>query len=285
MRGDEVQGWCAIALALREPEQDHLASRLPTYLHPLGGRSLAWHVMRAVTDLDPQPSPLLLVGSPMLDAAVTGEVPALVVHSREDALWCEDVWKHLRPGCDGMLVVDAAAAALGPSLEAFFQGRTDRVLRGPGGEALAVTMRTEEARERCARGSTIEAFAEGLESVAAARPEEAFVVRDRATLARAGALVRRRTVERLMAGGVTFLAPESVIVDVDVQIAADTIIYPGVVLEGRTSIAGETVIGPGCRIIDAEVGSGVELKGYNYIVRTRIRNRAVLEPYVRRGFD
>lgn len=280
-----AQDWCAIVLALREPEQDRLASRLPTYLHPLAGRSLAWHVMRALTELDPPPSPLLLVGSPMLDATVTGEVPAVVVHTPEGVAWSEGIWERFRPGCERVLVVDAAAAALDASLEAFFAGPVDRVLRGPGGEALAVLLAADEAPARCARGATLEEVGEGLEPVEAARPEEAFVVRDRAGLARAGALVRRRSVERLMAGGVTFLAPESVIVDVDVQIGADTVVYPGVVLEGRTTIGGETVVGPGCRIIDAQVGSGVELKGYNYIVRTRIRNRAVLEPYVRRGFD
>ncbi|HUH12922.1 MAG TPA: hypothetical protein VMK65_07415 [Longimicrobiales bacterium] len=280
-----MAGWCAIVLALREPEQDRLSSRLPTYLHPLAGRSLAWHVMRTLSELDPAPEPLLLVGSPMLDAAVTGEVPAVVVHTRDGVPWCDPVWEQLRPGCERVLLVDAAAPALEASLEVFMAGPAGRVLRAPGGEALALLMDVEEARERCALGATLEAVGEGLETAAAERPEEGFVVRDRAGLARAAALVRRRTVEGLMEGGVTFLAPESVIVDVDVQIGADTIIYPGVVLEGRTTIGGETVIGPGCRIIDAQVGSGVELKGYNYIVRTRIRNRAVLEPYVRRGFD
>ncbi len=88
-----------------------------------------------------------------------------------------------------------------------------------------------------------------------------------------------------MAGGVTFLEPRSVLADVDVRIGPDTLVYPGVVLEGRTVIGSETVIGPGCRIIDSQVGSGVELKGWNYLVNTNIRNRAVLEPYVRRGYD
>ncbi len=89
----------------------------------------------------------------------------------------------------------------------------------------------------------------------------------------------------LMEGGASFLLPDSVWVDVDVRIGRDSVVYPGVVLEGQTTIGVETVIGPGCRIIDSWVGSGVELKGWNYVAHTSVRNRAILEPYVRRGFD
>jgi bifunctional UDP-N-acetylglucosamine pyrophosphorylase/glucosamine-1-phosphate N-acetyltransferase len=74
-------------------------------------------------------------------------------------------------------------------------------------------------------------------------------------------------------------------VDVDVRIGPDTVIYPGAVLEGQTEIGPECVVGPHSRVIDATIGRGVELKGWNYITRTSIRNHAVLEPYVRRGFD
>jgi bifunctional UDP-N-acetylglucosamine pyrophosphorylase / glucosamine-1-phosphate N-acetyltransferase len=88
-----------------------------------------------------------------------------------------------------------------------------------------------------------------------------------------------------MEGGTTFLLPESVMVDVDVRIGRDTIVYPSVVLEGQTTIGDETVIGPGCRVIDSWIGSGVELKGWNYVAHTSVRNRAILEPYVRRGFS
>lgn len=280
-----MREWCAIALALREPEDDALASRIPTYLHPLAGRTLTWHVLRAVAGLEPTASPLLLVGPPELDAAVTGEVPATLVHTTHPEDWWERTRRELRPGCGGVLVVDAAAPALSASLESLLEGPQGRALLGVDGSILAVWMETEEAEEHCARGAELEAIAEGLERVHATSPEEAFLVRDRVALALAAAAIRDRTVAQLMAGGATFLAPETVVVDVDVTIGSDTIIYPGVVLEGQTSIGTETVVGPGCRIIDAQVGSGVELKGYNYIVRTRVRNRAVLEPYVRRGFD
>src|SRR5690606_36229639 len=112
-----------------------------------------------------------------------------------------------------------------------------------------------------------------------------FPVRNRHDLARLQGRVRDQLVRALMDAGVTFLLPESVLVDVDVRVGRDTVIYPGVILEGSTTVGEESVIGPGCRIIDSWVGSGVELRGWNYIAHASVRNRAILEPYVRRGFD
>ena len=56
-------------------------------------------------------------------------------------------------------------------------------------------------------------------------------------------------------------------------------------LEGATVIGSECVIGPYSRIVEASIGRGVELAGWNYVARTSVRNHAVLEPYARRGLD
>ena len=56
-------------------------------------------------------------------------------------------------------------------------------------------------------------------------------------------------------------------------------------LEGATEIGAECVIGPFSRLVEATVGRGVELRGWNYVAHTSVRNHAVLEPYVRRGVD
>jgi bifunctional N-acetylglucosamine-1-phosphate-uridyltransferase/glucosamine-1-phosphate-acetyltransferase GlmU-like protein len=45
------------------------------------------------------------------------------------------------------------------------------------------------------------------------------------------------------------------------------------------------VIGPHSRIVESTIGKGAELRGWNYVARTSVRNQAVLEPYVRRGID
>jgi bifunctional UDP-N-acetylglucosamine pyrophosphorylase/glucosamine-1-phosphate N-acetyltransferase len=110
-------------------------------------------------------------------------------------------------------------------------------------------------------------------------------VLDRHTLADASVALRNRLVRKHEAAGVSFVLPETTWIDADVRIGADSVIYPGAVLEGQTEIGSECVIGPYTRIVDASIGRGAELKGWNYVARTSIRNHAVLEPYVRRGFD
>ena len=81
------------------------------------------------------------------------------------------------------------------------------------------------------------------------------------------------------------MLPDTNWIDVDVVIGADTLLYPGVLLEGQTEVGNECVIGPHCRIVESRIGRGVEMKGWNYITHTSIRNHAVLDPYVRRGYD
>jgi bifunctional UDP-N-acetylglucosamine pyrophosphorylase/glucosamine-1-phosphate N-acetyltransferase len=121
--------------------------------------------------------------------------------------------------------------------------------------------------------------------VAATTPEEVIRVIDRHTLAEAGKAIHDRLIRLHEAGGVSFVLPATTWVDADVTIGADTVIYPGAVIEGHTAIGSECVIGPYSRLADAMLGRGVELKGWNYVARTSVRNHAVLEPYVRRGFD
>lgn len=110
-------------------------------------------------------------------------------------------------------------------------------------------------------------------------------VNDREQLAAAEAVVRRRIRRRLMSEGVTFLAPETTLVDAEVEIGPDTVVYPGVLIEGVSTIGREAVIGPFSRIVDSHVGRGAELRGWNHLVRTTIPNGSIVKAYVRRGAD
>ncbi|MDX1660898.1 MAG: NTP transferase domain-containing protein [Gemmatimonadota bacterium] len=116
-------------------------------------------------------------------------------------------------------------------------------------------------------------------------PVEMLGINDREQLAEAEAVLRDRIRRRLMAEGVTFLSPESSIVDADVKIGPDTVVYPCVVIEGASAIGREAVIGPFTRIVDAHVGRGAELQGWNSIVHTTVAKGAIVKPYVRQGAD
>jgi hypothetical protein len=125
----------------------------------------------------------------------------------------------------------------------------------------------------------------GAHRVAPTSEDELIRITDRHALSDAAIAMRDRLVREHEAKGVSFVLPATTWVDADVRIGPDTVIYPGTVIEGSTDIGAECVIGPYSRIVESRIGRGVELKGWNYVTRTTIRNHAVLEPYVRRGFD
>ncbi len=122
-------------------------------------------------------------------------------------------------------------------------------------------------------------------SVLLADPQELMGVNDRAQLAEAEAVLRDRIRRRLMREGVTFVSPDTTLIDSDVQIGPDTVIYPGVIIEGVSSVGRESVIGPFTRIANAHLGRGVELKGWNLIAHTTIPHGSIVQPYVRQGAD
>lgn len=116
-------------------------------------------------------------------------------------------------------------------------------------------------------------------------PIEVMGINDRAQLSEAETILRDRIRRHLMKEGVTFLAPETTLIDADVEIGPDTVVYPGVLIEGASSVGRESVIGPFTRIVDAHIGRGVELKGWNYIARTTVPNGSIVGPYVQQGAE
>ncbi|MEJ2152619.1 MAG: NTP transferase domain-containing protein [Gemmatimonadota bacterium] len=110
-------------------------------------------------------------------------------------------------------------------------------------------------------------------------------INDRVQLAKADAVLRDRIRQRLMRSGVTFFAPETTLIDADVCIGKDTIIHPGVIIEGQSVIGSNSVIGPFSRLHDVTVGHRVELEGWNYIVRANIPDESVIGPYVQQGTE
>ncbi|MGI6359329.1 MAG: bifunctional UDP-N-acetylglucosamine diphosphorylase/glucosamine-1-phosphate N-acetyltransferase GlmU [Bacillota bacterium] len=90
--------------------------------------------------------------------------------------------------------------------------------------------------------------------------QEALGINDRVRLAEAEAYLRQRIRERLMLAGVTFLQPETTLVDDTVSIGQDTIVYPGCLLEGNTAIGSGCVIGPYTRLTDCRVGDRTSIE-------------------------
>src|SRR5215207_3265103 len=87
-------------------------------------------------------------------------------------------------------------------------------------------------------------------------PEEANLVNDRAQLARAEAILRRRILDAHMRDGVTVRDPASTHIEASVEIGRDTVILPGCMLHGETRIGTDCVIGPCTDLQDTLVGDG-----------------------------
>lgn len=88
---------------------------------------------------------------------------------------------------------------------------------------------------------------------------ETLGVNDRQQLAEAEAVLRGRTNAHWLRNGVTIVDPENTYIDVTVDMGTDVTIFPGVVLQGDSVIGDGTVIGPGCHIVDSNIGSDARL--------------------------
>jgi bifunctional UDP-N-acetylglucosamine pyrophosphorylase/glucosamine-1-phosphate N-acetyltransferase len=85
-------------------------------------------------------------------------------------------------------------------------------------------------------------------------PHEILGINDRAQLAQAEAILRRRTAERLMLSGVTIVDPATTCVDDTVEVGPDSVIRPNTHILGQTRIGEECDIGPNSIVVDTTVG-------------------------------
>jgi bifunctional N-acetylglucosamine-1-phosphate-uridyltransferase/glucosamine-1-phosphate-acetyltransferase GlmU-like protein len=275
--------WQAVVAALDDNEA--FRSRVSVYLYPVAGRATLWHVVRALLDVVPPPDDVLV----LYHDGVLPDLHMDGVNVRQQAVERGSEARALRAAVTspGMKVlVDGAAPLLSSQTIA-------RLLRAAEQGVAALPRDDDEHAPRLAVAGEGPALASaddprvpsGAARVASTSPEELLRVTDRHSLSDASVAVRDRLVRAHEREGVSFLLPATIWLDVDVRIGPDTIIYPGAVLEGETDIGSECVIGPHSRVVESVIGRGTELKGWNYVCRAHVRNRAVLEPYAKRGVD
>ena len=104
----------------------------------------------------------------------------------------------------------------------------------------------------------------GVETVTVSNPNEIRGINSRGELAAVSRIVRNDKTDELMAAGVTIEDPATTYVDRDVTVGADTIIHPGVSLEGRTAVGVGCEIHSGVRIVDSAIGDRVTI--FNHCV-------------------
>jgi len=89
---------------------------------------------------------------------------------------------------------------------------------------------------------------------------EALGINDRVQLAAATSLMRQGINQQLMLNGVSLLDPETTYVDVGVEIGSDSLLYPGVIIRGRTCIGRHCVIESGVQIDQSQIADYVQVK-------------------------
>ncbi len=109
--------------------------------------------------------------------------------------------------------------------------------------------------------------------------EEVQGVNSRVDLARVEGLMRARTCRRWMEEGVTILDPARTWIDATVTIGPETILAPGVWLEGATAVGAGCTIGAGSRVTASRLGDGVMVKDYCVIEEADLDDGASVGPF------
>jgi bifunctional UDP-N-acetylglucosamine pyrophosphorylase/glucosamine-1-phosphate N-acetyltransferase len=112
-------------------------------------------------------------------------------------------------------------------------------------------------------------------------PREVLGINTRVDLAQADRAFRERKNRELMLAGVTLEKPETVTIDLDVRIGADTLIEPFARILGATSIGEDCRIGAGSIITDSTLGDGVVVGPFTIIGTSRVESGARVGPFAR----
>ena len=118
-----------------------------------------------------------------------------------------------------------------------------------------------------------------VETVTLEDRDEIRGVNSRKELAAVATILRARKNDELMAAGVTLVDPSSAYIDPDVTIGPDTIIHPGVFLEGTTRIGSGCEIHSGVRIVNSTVEDGAIINNFCVIFHSYVASGAQLGPF------
>ena len=108
--------------------------------------------------------------------------------------------------------------------------------------------------------------------------EELMGVNSRVELSKAELIMRARINEAHMVNGVTIIDTNSTYIESDVKIGNDTIIYPGVMLNGTTEIGTNCEIGMNSSISNSKIGNNTEVTN-STIVDSIVGDNTNIGPY------
>jgi bifunctional UDP-N-acetylglucosamine pyrophosphorylase/glucosamine-1-phosphate N-acetyltransferase len=118
-----------------------------------------------------------------------------------------------------------------------------------------------------------------VETVTLEHADQVRGINSRTELAEVSRIVRQTKNEELMAAGVTIEDPATTYIDPDVQVGADTVIHPGVYLEGQTRVGTACEIHSGVRIVDSTLEDRVTIKNHCVIQESHVATGASVGPF------
>ncbi len=119
----------------------------------------------------------------------------------------------------------------------------------------------------------------GVETVTVSNPDEIRGINSRIELAAVSRIVRDEKTTELMAAGVTIEDPATAYIDRDVAIGADTIVHPGVSIEGATTIGAGCEIHSGVRIVNSRIGDRVKVFNHCVITDSMLADDVQVGPF------
>jgi bifunctional UDP-N-acetylglucosamine pyrophosphorylase/glucosamine-1-phosphate N-acetyltransferase len=109
-------------------------------------------------------------------------------------------------------------------------------------------------------------------------PEDIQAINSKVQLAEVEMLMRKRINKGHMEKGVTMIDPRTTYIGSEVKIGEDTVLYPGVILEGETIIGENTLIGGNSRLVNATIGNKVSIYE-STIIESSIDDESNVGPY------
>jgi len=118
-----------------------------------------------------------------------------------------------------------------------------------------------------------------VETVTVDGADEILGVNSRKELAHVATILNSRKNDELMAAGVTLVDPATAYIGPDVVVGSDTVIHPGVFLEGATRIGSGCEIHSGVRLVNSSVDDQATIYNFCVIIDSHIAGGAQVGPF------
>ena len=119
----------------------------------------------------------------------------------------------------------------------------------------------------------------GVGTVTAEDPDDIRGINSQTELAEVSSIVRQSKNEELMGAGVTIEDPSTTYIDDDVTVGPDTIIHPGVRLEGRTRVGERCELQSWVRVVDSTIEDDCTVRNCCVVTESRLASGSVVGPF------